>query len=50
MKFIITENILRKLINNMIGYDLSDHIEMITNWYDLDSLLFSELNIIFKIL
>lgn len=37
MKFIITENILRKLINNMIGYDLSDHIEMITNWYDLDS-------------
>jgi hypothetical protein len=28
---------LKTLINNLIGYDLSDSIEMITSWYELDS-------------
>ena len=37
MKIIITENRLKTLINNLIGYDLSDSIEMITSWYELDS-------------
>lgn len=37
MKIIITENRLEKLINTTIGYNLSDHIEMITSWYELDS-------------
>lgn len=25
------------MVNKLIGYDLSDRIEMITTWYDLDS-------------
>jgi len=37
MKIIITENKLKGLINKIIGYDLSDHIEMITNWIELGS-------------
>lgn len=37
MKLIITESKLKNLITKMIGYDLSDRIEMITTWYDLDS-------------
>jgi hypothetical protein len=37
MKIIITENKLKGLINKMIGYNLSDHIEIITSWYELDS-------------
>jgi hypothetical protein len=37
MKIIITENKLKRIVNNLIGYDLSDHIEIITSWYELDS-------------
>jgi hypothetical protein len=37
MKLIITENKFKSLINRVVGYDLSDHIEMITNWIELGS-------------
>ena len=35
MKFIITENKIKDLITKEVGYDLSDHIEVITNWIEL---------------
>ncbi len=35
MKLIITENKLKEFITKMIGYDLSDRIEIITNWIEL---------------
>ena len=35
MKILITENKLKNLINKVLGYDLSDRIEMITNWIEL---------------
>jgi hypothetical protein len=35
MKIIITENRLKGLINNILGYNLSDNIEIITNWIEL---------------
>ena len=35
MRIIITESKLKNLINNILGYDLSDRIEMITNWMEL---------------
>jgi len=37
MKIIITENKFKSMVTKMIGYDLSNRIEMITTWYDLDS-------------
>lgn len=35
MRIIITESKLKNLINNILGYDLSDRIKMITNWMEL---------------
>ncbi len=35
MKFIITENKIKDLITKVVGYDLSDRIEIITNWFEL---------------
>ena len=35
MKIIITESKLKNLINNILGYDLSERIEMIWNWAEL---------------
>jgi hypothetical protein len=35
MKFIITENKIKDLITKEVGYDLSDRIEIITNWVEL---------------
>jgi hypothetical protein len=35
MKFIITENKIKDLITKEVGYDLSDRIEIITNWIEL---------------
>ena len=35
MKILITENKLKSLITKMVGYDLSDRIEMITSWDEL---------------
>ncbi len=35
MKFIITENKIKDLITKEVGYNLSDHIEVITNWVEL---------------
>jgi hypothetical protein len=37
MKLIITESRFKDLITKRIGYDLSDRIEMITSWSELDS-------------
>ena len=37
MKIIITENRLKDLIYKILGYNLSDRIEMVTSWYELDS-------------
>jgi hypothetical protein len=37
MKLIITESKLKEFITKMIGYDLSDRIEMITNWVELSA-------------
>ena len=37
MKLIITESKLKELITNLIGYNLSDRIEMITSWVELDN-------------
>jgi hypothetical protein len=36
MKILIKEGIVKKMVNRVLGYDLSDHIEMITNWEELD--------------
>lgn len=36
MKLVIKESKFKTLINNLVGYDLSDRIEMITNWEELD--------------
>lgn len=37
MRIIITESKLKNLINNILGYDLSDRIEMITSWSELNN-------------
>ena len=37
MKILIKEGIVKKMVNRVLGYDLSDKIEMITNWEELDS-------------
>ena len=37
MKILITESKFKNMVNKFIGYDLSDHIEIITSWYELDS-------------
>lgn len=35
MKILIKEGIVKKMVNRVLGYDLSDKIEMITNWEEL---------------
>jgi hypothetical protein len=37
MKLIITESKLKQFITKMIGYDLSERIEMITSWVELSA-------------
>jgi len=37
MRIIITESKLKGFIDNMVGYDLSDRIEMITSWVELSN-------------
>lgn len=37
MKLIITENKFKNMVTKLTGYDFSNHIEMITNWEELDS-------------
>ena len=37
MKILITENRLKSIVKRILGYDLSDNIEIITSWYELDS-------------
>ena len=39
MRIIITENKLVNMVNNTLGYDLSDKIDMITNYWDADVLI-----------
>jgi len=36
MKILIKEGIVKKMVNRVLGYDLTDHIEMITSWEELD--------------
>ena len=36
MKILIKEGIVKKMVNRVLGYDLSDKIEMVTNWEELD--------------
>lgn len=44
MKLIITENKFKSMVSKLTGYDFSNHIEMITNWYELSG---SEQRIVF---
>lgn len=37
MKILITENRLKSIVKRILGYDLSDNIEIITSWHELDS-------------
>ena len=37
MKIIITKNRLKELVEKILGYDLTENIEIITSWYELDS-------------
>ena len=37
MKIIITKNRLKELVEKILGYDLTENIETITSWYELDS-------------
>lgn len=39
MRIIITESKLVNMVNNTLGYDLSDKIDMITNYWDADVLI-----------
>jgi len=39
MRIIITENKLVNMVNNTLGYDFSDKIDMITNYWDADVLI-----------
>ena len=39
MRIIITENKLVNMVNNTLGYDLSDKIDMITDYWDADVLI-----------
>ena len=39
MKILIKEGVVKKMVNRVLGYDLSDHIEMVTNWEELDNSL-----------
>jgi hypothetical protein len=36
MKILIKEGIVKKMVNRVLGFDLTDHIEMITTWDELD--------------
>jgi len=36
MKLIISENKFKSMVTKLIGFDLSDRIEMITSWLELD--------------
>jgi hypothetical protein len=35
MKILIKEGIVKKMVNRVLGYDLTDRIEMITSWEEL---------------
>ncbi len=35
MKILIKEGIVKKMVNRVLGFDLTDHIEMITSWDEL---------------
>ena len=37
MKILIKEGIVKKMVNRVLGYDLSDHIKLVTNWIELGS-------------
>jgi hypothetical protein len=37
MKIIITKNRLKELVEKILGYDLTENIEIITSWHELDS-------------
>ena len=37
MKILIKEGVVKKMVNRVLGYDLSDKIEMVTNWIELGS-------------
>lgn len=39
MKILIKEGIIKKMVNRVLGYDLSDKIEMITSWEELPNSL-----------
>jgi len=39
MRIIITENKLVNMVNNTLGYDLSDTIDIITDYWDADILI-----------
>ena len=39
MKILIKEGIVKKMVNRVLGYDLTDRIEMITSWEELDESL-----------
>ena len=36
MKILIKEGVVKKMVIRVLGYDLSDHIDMITTWDELD--------------
>ena len=44
MKIIISENKFKSMVTKMVGYNLSDRIEMVTSWEDLSG---TEKNLIF---
>ena len=37
MKILIKEGVVKKMVIRVLGYDLSDKVEMITNWIELGS-------------
>lgn len=37
MKILIKEGIVKKMVNRVLGYDLTDRIEMITSWDELET-------------
>ena len=39
MRIIITENKFVNMVNNTLGYDLSDTIDMVTNYWEADVLI-----------
>jgi len=39
MKILLKEGIIKKMVNRVLGYDLSDKIEMITNYWEADVII-----------